>query len=70
MLRPTRVAADSVSGMRRGEGMDRQEPWVTNDEIREVRQDVEALRQLLGDPVEAARIAYEALLALRQNGKV
>lgn len=50
--------------------MDEQESTTTDDEIREVRRDVEELRQLLRDPVEAARITYEVLLDLRQNGKV
>lgn len=42
----------------------------TDDEIRQIREDVEALRQALHDPVEAARVTYELLLTLRQNGQL
>ena len=41
-----------------------------SDELRELREDLEALREAASDPVEAARLAYEALVQLRQNGLV
>ncbi len=43
---------------------------IREDDVARLRQDLEALSQLLRDPVVAAQMAYETLLALRQNGQV